>query len=214
LQNYYRSKGYDIRIFKYAKNLFTTNYEDLTKEGLDKLSDWFNRFPELYQAYMVKELFRDIYVSAKTYGEALKRFNDWLDAIPPLENFRTLKETFTSRKTHILNYWSYCHTNAFTESTNKKIKEIEKSGRGYKFDVLRDRCMLSINNPLPQKYDYKKAVYVSKSKRENLYSIASKHIANAAKVPDTILEVPITGWRKDRMLRLIQRMEHHQSSKG
>jgi transposase len=183
-----------------------TNYEDISPKALDKLSGWFNAFPELYEAYMVKETFRDIYATAKNYGEALNKFNDWLDAIPPMERFRAMKDTFIKRKQHILNYWSYRWTNAYTESVNNAIKKIEKAGRGYKFDVLRDRCILSINNPAPDKFDYKKAVYVSKSKRENLYGIATKLIAKDVKTPDTILEVPVSDWAKNRMLRFIQRM--------
>lgn len=184
LQNYYRSQGYDIRIFKNSKKLFMTNWEDLKPEAVDKMNEWFKAFPELYEAYMVKETFRDIYATAKNYGEALDMFNDWLNAIPPMEQFRAMKDTFIQRKQHILNYWSYRHTNAFTESTNNNIKKIEKAGRGYKFDVLRDRCILSINNPAPDKFDYKKAVYVTKDmsrdkslmvnsvKRRMLYQIA------------------------------------------
>ncbi|HYF75271.1 MAG TPA: ISL3 family transposase [Candidatus Nitrosocosmicus sp.] len=178
LQNYYRSKGCDIRVFKHSKKLFMTNWEDLTPEAVDAMNKWFIAFPELYDAYMVKETFRDIYATAKNYGEALKMFNDWLYAIPPMKQFETMKKTFTDRKTHILNYWSYRWTNAFTESTNNAIKKIEKAGRGYKFDVLRDRCMLSINNPKPEKFKYKNASYVKKvnktqqEKVDSLYDIA------------------------------------------
>jgi hypothetical protein len=76
-----------------------------------------------------------------------------------------------------------------TESVNNPIKKIEKAGRGYKFDVLRDRCMLSINNPAPDKFDYKKAIYIKKGeqhtfmkKQETLYELAN-HI-----VPKTLPE--------------------------
>lgn len=55
------------------------------------------------------------------------------------------------------------------------------------FDVLRDRCILSINNPAPDKFDYKKATYIKKGgeqtimkKRKVLYELAS-HI-----VPKTL----------------------------
>jgi hypothetical protein len=163
-----------------------TNWEDLSSKGVERLNEWFKAFPLLYEAYMVKETFRDIYTTAKTHSEALRMFNDWLNAIPPMENFSTLKATFAARKNHILNYWSYRWTNAYTESVNNAIKKIEKAGRGYKFDVLRDRCILSINNPAPDKFDYKKAVYVAKDmsrdislmvnsiKRKMLYQIASR----------------------------------------
>jgi hypothetical protein len=86
-------------------------------------------------------------------------FNEWIEMIPDSPKFRTLKYTFIDRREHILNYFIYRQTNAYTESVNNSIKKIEKAGRGYKFDVLRDRCMLSINNPAPSKFSYKKALY-------------------------------------------------------
>lgn len=183
LQNYYRSQGVDIRVFKQSKKLFMTNWEDLSPSAMDRLNDWFMKFPELYEAYMVKETFRDIYANAKDYPEASKMFNDWLSAIPDYEQFRAMKGTFTERKTHIINYWKYKQTNAFTESTNNAIKKIEKAGRGYKFDVLRDRCMLSINNPAPDKFDFKKAVYISKNKGRSvsaLYAYRKKSLYQIA----------------------------------
>lgn len=186
LQNHYRSQGYDIRVFKQSRTLFMTNWEDLSHYATDKLNDWFMRFPELYEAYMVKETFRDIYANAKSYIEASKMFNDWLNAVPDWERFRAMKNTFADRKEHIINYWKYQWTNAYTESVNNSIKKIEKAGRGYKFDVLRDRCILSINNPAPDKFNHKNAIYISKNKgrsvsqmlgykkKKSLYDIASK----------------------------------------
>ena len=167
LQNYYRSQGYDIRTFKWSKKLFMTNWEDLSPKAMDMLSGWFKSFPDLYEAYMVKETFRDIYATAKHYSEALDKFNAWLDAIPSLERFSAMKKTFTKRRRHILNYWQYHWTNAYTESVNNSIKRIEKAGRGYKFDVLRDRCVLSINKPAPDKFDFKKAIYVSRNQHRD-----------------------------------------------
>ena len=39
LQRYYRSQGVDIRRFKRARNLFMTNWEDLSVSGCERLSD-------------------------------------------------------------------------------------------------------------------------------------------------------------------------------
>ena len=48
----------------------------------------------------------------------------------------------------------------YTESTNNAIKKIEKAGRGYKFDTLRERCLLEINHPKPNKFDPRSATYI------------------------------------------------------
>jgi len=187
LQNYYRSQGCDIRTFKRSRNLFMTNWEDLTANATDKLSEWFFKYPDLYEAYMVKETFRDIYTTAPDLFEASKMFDAWIDSLPDWERFKAMKKTFIDRKEHILNYWRYQQTNAYTESTNNSIKKIEKAGRGYRFDVLHDRCMLSINKPAPDKFNYKKAVYLKSNekamylKKLEFYRKNRSHIEELAK---------------------------------
>lgn len=218
LQNHYRSQGYDIRIFKRSRTLFMTNWEDLTPYSMNQLNEWFKEFPELYEAYMVKETFRDIYATAKTHSEALVMFDDWLKAVPNLEQFKAMKNTFSERRDHITNYWHYHWTNAYTESTNNAIKKIEKAGRGYKFDVLRDRCILSINNPAPDKFDYKKAVYMKKGekpifkkKQQVLYDVALyiEHFKPIVTFPEGFNEFDnliIMPYEQHRMLEYVQRV--------
>ena len=71
-----------------------------------------------------------------------------------------MRKTMLRRRNHILNYWDASYTNAYTESTNNAIKKIEKAGRGYKFDTLRERCLLEINHPKPDKFDPRSATYI------------------------------------------------------
>ena len=130
------------------------NWEDLTTEGMDFLNQWFNEFPDLYTAYMTKETFRDIYITAKDRTEADSMFDEWLKTVPPYPAFEPVRKTMTKRREHILNYWNAPYTNAYTESVNNLIKKIEKAGRGYKFDTLRERCMLEINTEKPGNTDY------------------------------------------------------------
>ena len=181
LQNKYRTQGIDIRRFKKSRRLFMTNWEDLTSDSADILNRWFNEFSELYEAYMCKETFRDIYLTAKTYDQAAEMFDLWYDVVPDFDRFTPMKRTMKSRRTHILNYWHYQWTNAYTESVNNLIKGIDKAGRGYKFDTLRDRCILEINRPRPQKFNPRTAEYISEedfemsvgseiAKKETLYT--------------------------------------------
>ncbi len=160
LQNYYRSQGNDIRRFKRSKYLFMTNWEDLTPGGFERLSQWFDEFYELYDAYMCKETFRDIYSTAETKEKAAILFDAWLDAIPDFERFKPMEKTMRKRRDHLLNYWDAPYTNAYTESVNNAIKKIEKAGRGYKFETLRERCLLEINSAKPEKFNPRKATYI------------------------------------------------------
>ncbi len=162
LQNWYRkNEGVDTRRFKRAKYLFMMNWEDLTADGTDFLNQWFNEFPDLYTAYMTKETFRDIYITAKDRAEADSMFDEWLKTVPPYPTFEPMRKTMTKRREHILNYWDAPYTNAYTESVNNLIKKIEKAGRGYKFDTLRERCMLEINTEKPRKFNPKEATFVN-----------------------------------------------------
>lgn len=163
LQNQlHNEKGIDMKRFKRAKHLFMTNWEDLSVEENNCLNRWFLEFPELFVAYMTKETFRDIYTTVEDINKATDLFNKWLDAIPPYETFGAMRKTMNRRKDHILNYWNAPYTNAYTESVNNIIKKIEKAGRGYKFDTLRERCMLEINTDKPGRFNPKEAIFVSK----------------------------------------------------
>lgn len=201
LQNKYRTQGIDIRRFKKSQRLFMTNWEDLTSDSADILNRWFNEFPELYEAYMCKETFRDIYLTAKTYEQAAEMFDLWYDVVPDFDRFSPMKRTMKFRRTHILNYWHYQWTNAYTESVNNIIRGIDKAGRGYKFDTLRDRCILEINSPKPQKFNPRTAKYVSAElfeinpiseivKKESLYSAIK---SQSAEETDSSIQMYMTS---------------------
>ena len=170
VQKEHLAKGENIRKFKHSRNLFMANWEDITDEGRDQLKQWFVETPEFYQGYMCKETFRDIYNVAKTKDKALELYDKWLKSIPSFPEFSGMKKTFEKRKDHILNYWDCGFTNAYTESVNNSIKAIEKRERerGYRFERLREMCILEINKPKPEKFNPKDAVYTSvMNKKEN-----------------------------------------------
>lgn len=152
--------GVKVSKFKRSRYLFLANCEDLKSESIDKLIKWFIEYPEMYDAYMVKETLRAIYIIPMTKQQASDMFDLWLIGIPDWKQFSSMKKTFSLRKEHILNYWDYQWTNAYTESVNSRIKAIEKAGRGYKFETLRERCLLEINHPKPEKFDVKNAIYI------------------------------------------------------
>ena len=127
-----------------------------------------------------KETFRDIYLSAKDKDDAGQMFDIWVKSIPSVLEFQPMQTTMLRRKEHILNYWDYNWTNAYTESVNNAIKTIEKRGRGYKFDRLRELCILEINKPKEEKFYPKTAVYLSsdeEKQRRRLYTKGlNKHL--------------------------------------
>ena len=116
-----------------------TNYEDLSDDNRYVLHELIRDFPMIYEPYMIKESFRDIYRMAVSYDEAGKMFDLWSSAIPQYEEFSKMKALFFSRKNHILNYWYHPWTNGYTESVNRRIEIIEKTGHGYDFVTLRNK---------------------------------------------------------------------------
>jgi transposase len=149
-----------IKRLRNEHKLFKTNLEDLTTEQCQQLTDWFDKYPQLGEVYFVKEKFREIYAKAETKFEASQMFNKWLSEIPTqYDEMKSLKKYFKSRKDDILNYFDYRQTNALTESLNNTIKDIEKLGHGYRFEVLRARSLFYTRATKPPKFEPKKAVY-------------------------------------------------------
>lgn len=148
------------RRLKNERKLFMSNIEDLDNDSLDKVSEWMKSYPVLEEAYVLKETFREIY-DLPERGFAEEAFDRWCNSIPDtLPEFLTLRDTFMSRREHILNYFDYRVTNAFAESSNNIIKGIEKQGKGYDFETLRKIALFSSRMEEFQKFDSKNAEYI------------------------------------------------------
>ena len=52
--------------------------------------------------------------------------------------------TVKRRKKEIFNYFDYSHTNAFVEGLHSVIRSISNEGRGYDFNVLRGKVLLTV----------------------------------------------------------------------
>lgn len=117
-------------------------------------------YPVLEEAYVLKETFREIY-DLPERGFAAEAFDRWCSSIPDtLPEFLTLRDTFMSRREHILNYFDYRVTNAFAESSNNIIKGIEKQGKGYDFETLRKIALFSSRMEEFKKFDCKNAEFI------------------------------------------------------
>lgn len=127
------------------------------------VEEWFKRLPALAIAYELKEEFADILQLACRERASL-RADAWLIQISNFavffaqkyENqcrrlskypFKNVIETFSEWRGEILNYIDYRDrfpikaTNAFAEMANGKIKEANRLGKGYNFEVLRMKLL-------------------------------------------------------------------------
>ena len=135
------------------------NIEDLDDVSRSKVEEWSKLYPQLGAAHALKEQFRAIY-QLPNRELASKAFDQWCNDVPNvLPEFISLRDTLAGRREHILNYFDSRFTNAFAESANNIIKGIEKQGKGYNFDTLREIALFSVRTKIQEKFIAKNAVY-------------------------------------------------------
>jgi len=108
------------------------------------MQTWTNTFPELAAAYEAKEAFYAIYDQADR-DTALSACEAWEGNLTPNMRlaFGPLLSALRNWRDPIFNYFDNRATNAYTEAMNGLVKIANRAGRGYSFDVLRARMLLS-----------------------------------------------------------------------
>jgi transposase len=114
----------------------------LPQGKLKELEKRLEELPELKEAHGLKETFFNIWNSLDR-REAEQRFHDWVREIPPhlQDDFKELLRALENWLPVILNYFDHRLTNAFTESINCVIKQMQRIGRGYTFQVTRAKLL-------------------------------------------------------------------------
>lgn len=140
------------KLLMHDRFILLKNKEDLKAKERWNLQIWFATYPILEVAYNLKEGLRDMYL-CKTKGLAEEYFIQWKESIPPeMIFFRDVAKMIDHWHTEIFNYFDDHQTNAFTESMNNLIKYVEKSGRGYSFDVLRAKVLFSTSATIKPRF--------------------------------------------------------------
>ncbi|MGE4271091.1 MAG: ISL3 family transposase [Acidithiobacillus sp.] len=118
--------------------------KDLGLEGTIKLSGWLRNLPELEAAYNAKETFYALY-DAGSKEEALHLQERWKSSLAPeiKAAYQPLITAFRNWREEILAYFDWRLTNACAESVNNLIRVANRMGRGYSFEVLRSRILLT-----------------------------------------------------------------------
>lgn len=132
--------------------LLLRNHEDLEARDIWKLEIIFAEFPQLKLAYELKEQFRQIY-KYENKNDAYNAYLEWKASIPEdMKYYQEVAKTVDNWKHEIFNYFECNITNAYTESVNNLIKNIEKAGRGYSFEVLRAKVLFGTSATKKPKY--------------------------------------------------------------
>lgn len=117
---------------------------DLTSRDRMLIQTWFTTYPELGEAYGLKEAFYDLYDTAADPVEAKERLDEWRAMVAQSSvkaPFRKLLTALGNWDEEIRNYFEYRATNAAVEAMNGAIKRMQSEGRGYSFRALRAKTL-------------------------------------------------------------------------
>lgn len=128
---------------KNMRFLLLTGFENLNQRQKTQLDAILDEYPQFDMPYTLKEMLRDIFTYAKTKEEAERVYAHWVrlcknNACDAFYDFIKMVDNW---HTEIFNYFDHRYTNAQTESLNNVIREIDRAGRGYTFDVLRAKIL-------------------------------------------------------------------------
>lgn len=129
---------------KKKRLLFLMSLEKLSDKQRIRLDELLDDCPDLAHAYYLKELFRTIY-QASTRDDAKEQLLHWIGEAKksPFKPFHKAANTMRYWMDKILNYFDCNITNARTEGTNHKIKNIKRRAYGYRnLQRFRTRVML------------------------------------------------------------------------
>lgn len=127
------------------KSLLRMRYKGLDERGRFNLQMWLDNEPEVAVAYWLKESFYDIY-DAPNKAAAGDRLDAWRKSVPAhmkkgKKSFAPLLTATRNWREEILAFFDHPISNGYTEALNGVAKVINRSGRGYSFDVLRARLL-------------------------------------------------------------------------
>lgn len=123
---------------------------NLTAQEKHTLLKWKKKLPPLAELYDLKEQFLGIW-RFKERAKAETAYDYWEESIPFEIRFafQDIITAFENWHHEIFNYFDFRVTNAFTESANNLIKNIEKQGRGYTFEVIRAKILYKHLGDIP-----------------------------------------------------------------
>jgi transposase len=139
--------------------------ERRTMEESVNAKTWLENFPVIEQSCGALQSFYQIWDNGATEAEARDRYKAWRAMVRDLssddarEAFTLVIEMFTERGDDIFSYFATRDskgaglTNAFTEQSNRRIRDIDRSGRGYRFKALRAKILYGNIFKLKPRYE-------------------------------------------------------------
>lgn len=115
---------------------------DLKPEQVVTRDAWLKSFPELAEAYRLKEEFYHLYALLSKEA-AWEAFQAWeKSASREMKTaFKPLLTAVYNWRTEIFAYFDHRATNALTEALNGIAKNLNRNGRGYSFEAIRAKML-------------------------------------------------------------------------
>ena len=177
---FYKSASHGL---KKSKSLFLMRENTLTEKAIAYRDAWFEQYPKLKTAYELKESFYRIY-DCSIRLEAKRAFREWQRQIRKDTDFngwRLMAATVKRHRKTIFNYFDVPYTNAFVEGLNSVIRSISDEGRGYDFEILRGKVLLSAGRKIEtSKIDFDHIAHWSREAIKD-YGAAFEDILGAVK---------------------------------
>jgi len=124
------------------RELLRKHYDQLEKAERQELQKWFELLPELRVAYEVKEAFFQIWYSSSS-RTARARYEKWLNRFPAelRDDFKGLLSAMRDWGQFVFNYFDHRYTNAFTEASNRLVKDVQRETRRCSFQTVRAKVV-------------------------------------------------------------------------
>jgi transposase len=125
-----------------TRDLLRKHWDQLKKEERDFLETCFNLQSELRLAYETKEALMKIWHSSSSTTAKI-RYQNWLEQFP-LSLRADFEELLTAMKNwgeYIFNFFDHRYTNAFTEQSNRQIKDLIRDARGCNFETVQAKII-------------------------------------------------------------------------
>jgi transposase len=124
------------------RKLLRKHRGQLAPDEQTQVNRYFELLPELRSAYETKEEFFAIWRAGDS-AAAKVQYEAWWEAYPPevRADFKPLGGTMKRWGKYVFNYFDHRYTNAFTEASNRRVKDIQREGRGGDYKTVRAKII-------------------------------------------------------------------------
>lgn len=139
------AEPFDRKVLSQSKRLFLQRARDLTDGGHHRIKTWSQRFPILGEAYWAKERYFDMY-ECRTPADAEAHYRRWVKTLPIQIQPTFLKLCRISagqQARAVFAYFDEPYTTGYIEGVNRMLDDIQRAGRGYSYDIIRGKLLLT-----------------------------------------------------------------------